>query len=328
MNGKHFALSSAVAALTIAAATAYLLPRMSPPGSSFREAPVQQAGSSTDDDAGASSATPASATINARHRAYLAPSAHASLEAVHDLPDGDPDKIWVIGMLRTQCRHHVADADQAFDERVARGHAADSADNRRRFRHWHEARTLYCRGIDGDSLAGEAARQREAADKAADGSEAAAGADLSNLVNSAEFRDLLNDEEIQHTLWELALSSSSYSLTSASAQYLAIGNLGPFSHAERMLAHTALSPGMGDLSSRAEHVRAAAAGVYACRVHPVCGAGSLRALADGPPISDLHWMLGVEGLMRESFSPLQWRVIETIVADLMRCRQEGRGCLD
>ena len=279
------------------------------------EPAVHQHGDSND----ALQITPETASIGAR-----------ALAEAKRYPAGHPRQSELLQLLAS-CNNELLsmDAEQRWKAhpRYVAGESPFAREQRELFMQWMQVTRLACAGVDQSevfSLIAEIReRQGEWLTPADPGFPEASVRDL----NARDDRETVAREpEVAESLWEMVYSAQTQRLTGSALALLALADVGPFAEASRQISRLSNVPGPGSADERAIHVRLAAAEVFACRQQGGCGPGSLRTLfGDGPPISQLHWQLGVEGLYRETFSPQQWRIIESIVAELNRCTAE-RSC--
>lgn len=259
-----------------------------------------------------------------------APKGQRLLEQALALPPGDPQRGFMLGELG-RCRALVwLDAGERWARRRASEGGVlpseEEAELRRLFLLWVEATRRLCEGLDTEAVARARAEHRALiAGDHEPGEPGFIEAQLIAIGLSPERDALLADPGIRAMLWDFVHSSGSGAQTEHALTHLAAAGAGPFARVEARLSPYAGHPGPGNLAERRLQVARAAAVVFACRTHGGCGPGSLRAFAEGAPVSQLQWQMGVEGLYRESFSPQQWRVIERVVEDLRRCLAE-RSC--
>ncbi len=262
---------------------------------------------------------PANASIGAR-----------ALAEAKRYPAGHPRQSELL-QLAARCNNEFLsmDAEERWKShpRYVAGDASFAREQREVFMQWVQATRAACAGVDQSEVFRLIAEMKERQGEELTPTDPGFSEALVRVLNARDDRETVAREpEVGDLLWDMVYSAQTQQLTGSALGLLALADVGPFAEASRQIQALSNLPGPGDAGERATSVRLAAAEVFACRQQGGCGPGSLRALfGDGPPISQLHWQLGVEGLYRETFSPQQWRIIESIVAELSRCTAE-RSC--
>lgn len=259
-----------------------------------------------------------------RRRAWAARSAQAAYAAAMSLPVGDPDRLQVLGMLRGFCREvAISDPQAAVERAVSEGFVADTPLARALHLRWREDRTRYCAGLDGDSLESQLVAERAQSLGSEDLLQVET-AMLTALVNDPGFDTAVQDPSVQDWLWTIVDTSQSLANAESALQYLASAGAGPFVLAEAGIAANDITLLASTPAQRTEAIRTAAARLHACRTLTGCGPGGLSMLGE-PYRSRLHPQTGLEGMLRDSFSPQDWEVVEAILADLMAKRRARGG---
>lgn len=268
------------------------------------------------------------AAVGGRRNPYLARSAVEALSLVESLPEGHPVRGDVLHHL-TRCRPVNYQRGLGLSAQANALEAAEAAakDAVRLKAMWQRAREIYCASVDVERVFALLKQHDALLKDAAPGELGFPEYQIRSLAGADEYSELMADPQVQADLWSYVSESEGFEPAYLAAWHLAREGLGPFGQVDVALSYfdTTLS-GTGNTPERITQVRLAAAHIFMCRTRaPMCAPGSLIFLSGGRPVSDLHWQLGVEGLYRETFSPLHWRLIEQIVRDLQRCNA-SRTC--